>query len=120
MSEQALRPAASGTGSSSANATTGTHRVIQGGKVTTGAGNQLPQESFEAPDLPRLAQELNAVNRSLGRDLRFQVDLNLGYAVIQVLDSETGEIIRQIPQEKAAVSVSGNGGLEMRLLDEVV
>ena len=120
MSEQALKPASSGTGSPGTSAATGTYRVITGGQASPESGNPLPQAAREKPDPARLAQELNAASRRIGRDLRFQVDLKLGYAVIQVLDRETGEIIRQIPQEKAAVSVSGNGNLQMRLFDELV
>ena len=120
MSEQALKPAISGTGSPGAGAATGTYQLIPGGKTDTDTGKSLPVAVAEKPDAARLAQELNAASRRIGRDLRFQVDLELGYAVIQVLDRETGEIIRQIPQEKVAVSLAGNGALEMRLFDDLV
>lgn len=41
-----------------------------------------------------------------------------GRSVIQVLDRETGEIIRQIPPEKAEVTLTSNGFVELRLYDE--
>ena len=120
MSEQALKPAFSGTGSPTVGAATGTYQVVPGGKGDDQTGKQLPQVTAEKADLARLAQELNNASRQIGRDLRFQVDLKLGYAVIQVLDSETGEIIRQIPQEKAALMIGGNGSVQMRLFDDLV
>lgn len=120
MSEPALKPAISGTGSSNPGATTGTYRVVPGGNVSTGTGKPLPQQKLEKPDLTYLAQELNNSSRRIGRDLKFQVDMDLGYAVIQVLDRETGEIIRQIPHEKTALLLAGNGSIEMRLFDDLV
>lgn len=120
MSEPALKPAFSGTGSSTAGTATGSYRVVPGGNTGTRGGKALPPRTAEKPDLARLAQELNNASRQIGRELRFQVDLKLGYAVIQVLDSETGEIIRQIPQEKAAFMVASNGSLQMRLFDDLV
>ncbi len=120
MSEQALKPAPSGTGSVAGLAATGTYPVLPDGKAAPADGKDLPKVEFEKPDIDRLVQELNTVSRSIGRDLRFQVDLDKGYAVIQVLDSETGEIIRQIPQDKAEVSLSDSGTLEIRLFDERV
>jgi len=120
MSEPAVKPAFSGTGSSAASTATGTYQVVPGGKADTRSGNSLPEVTAEKTDLARLAEELNNASRNLGRDLRFQVDLKLGYAVIQVLDSETGEIIRQIPQEKAALVLGSNGSVQMRLFDDLV
>lgn len=120
MSEPAVKPAFSGTGSSNQGAATGTYRVVPGGNSDAGTGKSLPQATVEKPDLARVALELNNASRRMGRDLRFQVDLDLGYAVIQVLDRETGEIIRQIPQEKVALMIAGNGSIEMRLFDDLV
>ncbi|MGI9263254.1 MAG: flagellar protein FlaG [Woeseiaceae bacterium] len=120
MSEQALKSASSGSGSPTASTATGTYQVVPGGKADTRSGKQLPQVTAEKADLVRLAQELNNASKNIGRDLRFQVDMKLGYAVIQVLDSETGEIIRQIPQEKAALMLGGNGSVQMRLFDDLV
>lgn len=120
MSEQALKPASSGTGSATGSAATGSFPVLTGGKTAPAAGNELPKVEVEKPDIDRLVQELNTVSRSIGRDLRFQVDLDRGIAVIQVLDSETGEIIRQIPKEDTNVVLSDNGSLQIRLFDEVV
>ena len=50
--------------------------------------------------------ERNDTNKRL-KDLRFKVDMNSGRSVIQVLDRDTGEIIREIPPEKASKRVSG-------------
>ncbi len=119
MSEQALKAAPSGT-SSAGTAVSGAYPVFVDGKSEPAGGKELPKVTVEKPDLEELAQQLNSVSRAIGRDLRFQVDLDRGNAVLQVLDSETGEIIRQIPHEKAAIGVGHNGAIQIQLLDELV
>jgi flagellar protein FlaG len=87
------------------------------GKAAPTTGNSAPVAEVKEPDLEALAAELNIQNQAIGRDLRFKVDMDSGNSVIQVLDRETGEIIREIPPEKAEVSVSVNGNKQLRLYD---
>ena len=104
---------------------TGTFQALQSkaekaapsGKVAPEAGKERPAEVQQEPDLEALAAKLNVASRSIGRDLRFKVDMNSGQSVIQVLDRETGEIIREIPPEKAQFSVARNGDMQLRLYD---
>ena len=98
--------------------------VARGGKATPDTGKVAPEAGKEAPvpaeeqvDLEAIAAELNVASQSIGRDLRFKVDMNSGSSVIQVLDRDTGEIIREIPPEKAKLSVSSNGDMQLRLYD---
>ena len=72
------------------------------------------------PDIEELARKLNVASRSIGRDLRFEVNMDSGHSVIQVLDRETGEVIRQIPPEKAQLYLSASGGVNLRLIDEQI
>jgi len=90
------------------------------GKSQPETGNAVPAPEKLEPDLEALAAKLNIASQSIGRDLRFKVDMNSGQSVIQVLDRETGEIIREIPPEKAQISLSVNGDIELRLYDRVV
>ena len=56
-----------------------------------------------APDresLERALEELGEASQSVRRDLEFQVDDGSGRVVITVLDSESQEVIREIPPEK--------------------
>ncbi|MEL7187221.1 MAG: flagellar protein FlaG [Pseudomonadota bacterium] len=82
------------------------------------SGNKLPEVA--EPDMEVLARELNVATRTIGRDLRFQVNMQTGHSVIQVLDRETGEIIRQIPPEKAKTYMSERGAVALRLYDDLV
>lgn len=80
-------------------------------------GKRLPPAAD--PDLNELTNELNVSSQAIGRDLRFKVNVESGRSVIQVLDRETGEIIRQIPPEDAQTYVSDLGGVALRLyIDE--
>ena len=106
-------------------AATGTFRALQpaveddsaGGKVAPDNGKEPPVAERQKPDLEALAAKLNVASQSIGRDLRFKVDMNSGRSVIQVLDRDTGELIREIPPEKAQISVSGNGDMQLSLYD---
>jgi len=93
-------------------------KAAEAGKVTPETGNQPPpEEAKEQPDLQAIAAKLNVANQSIGRDLRFKVDMDSGNSVIQVLDRDTGEIIREIPPDKAQISVASNGDMQIRLYD---
>jgi len=88
---------------------------VQGGNAESEIGKKLPAP--EKPNVEALAKQLNYASKALGRDLRFQVDMESGRSVIQVLDRETGEIIRQIPPENAKTYVSEMGDVALRLYD---
>ncbi len=88
---------------------------VPAGKARSESGKEVPQE--QTPDMELLARELNIASQKLGRDLRFEVDLQDGRSVIQVLDRETGEIIRQIPPEDANTYVPDVGDVALRLYD---
>ncbi|MEM1174619.1 MAG: flagellar protein FlaG [Pseudomonadota bacterium] len=109
----------------SVSATTGQFPALSGVALANGnkspdSGKGLPEKQVDMPDLEKLAEKLTAASRNAGRDLRFEVDLNSNRAVISVLDRETGEIIRQIPPEKAEIYLSNDGSLAMRLFDASV
>jgi len=93
--------------------------AAEGGKPAAEAGKPLPVE-VPKPELARVVEQLNLRSRSIGRELRFEVNLESGRSVIQVLDRETGEMIRQIPPEKVSPYLAANGALELRLFDELV
>lgn len=100
------------------------------GKQASTTGQVLPlhtpredsdaRKSHENPAIEKIVEELNAISLSIGRDLRFQVNLKTGKSVIQVLDTDTGEIIRQIPAEKVSSYLQSEGKLAIRLFDEHV
>ena len=91
-----------------------------GGKFQPDAGKTVPQKPESRPDMERLARQQNIVSQTIGRDLRFQVNMKTGKSVIQVLDRETGEIVRQIPPEQARTYMSEAGAVTLRLFDDLI
>ena len=51
-------------------------------------------------DLKAAVSELSAHVQNWQRDLKFSVDKDLGRTVVMVVDSQTHEVIRQIPAEE--------------------
>jgi flagellar protein FlaG len=88
------------------------------GNASPTDGNVLP--AVEQVEIELLVQELNTTAQSIGRDLRFQFDLDSRRSVLQVLDRETGEVIRQIPPEKITTYINENGNLAINLVDDIV
>ena len=66
-----------------------------------GEGRELPQESRETRDIDEAVQDINEYIQSVQRELQFSVDEDSGRTVIKVMDLETDEVIRQIPNEEA-------------------
>ncbi len=114
MSEQDVKNISAATGTYAVLRPSG-EPVSRGGKQTAEAGKNVPEQS--QLDVEKLVQELNVATQSIGRDLRFQVDLENGRSIIQVLDRETGEIVRQIPPENAKTYLSEIGDVALRLYD---
>lgn len=107
---------------------TGTFAVLKPQpKSDVETGNRIPDSGKDAParektsqDMEELARALNVASQSIGRDLRFEVDMESGRSVISVLDRDTGEVIRQIPPEKADLYLSGSGAVQIRLYNNKV
>jgi uncharacterized FlaG/YvyC family protein len=51
------------------------------------------------PDARSLQRFLD--NATAGTQLKFRVDSDAGRVVVQVLDAQSGEVLRQIPREEA-------------------
>lgn len=62
-------------------------------------GDKPERARNSAGELQQAVTQMNDFVQNLQRDLRFEVDDDLGRTVISVVDSETKEVIRQIPPE---------------------
>lgn len=56
--------------------------------------------ALAAADIQQVAQRIESYLKSVGRALEFRVDAGSGRTVVSVRDSETGDLIRQIPNEE--------------------
>ncbi len=68
--------------------------------VSKSSAKEAPQapEKVEA-DLDKAVASINDYVQSIQRDLQFSVDDELERTVIRVVDRDSGELIRQIPEE---------------------
>lgn len=71
------------------------------GKSTDAAnGNGSAGGTSASANLEQALQDLNGYVQNVQRNLQFDVDDTSGHTVIRVVDSETEEVIRQIPSEE--------------------
>jgi flagellar protein FlaG len=60
-----------------------------------------PAPPIEVPKIESVTKQIDSFLRSIGRSINFRVDPGSGRMVVSVLDSTTGEVIRQVPGEEA-------------------
>jgi len=64
---------------------------------------QKPQPTAKQPSADELEQAVEKANsflQSVQRGLQFRVDKDTNRTVVKVVDSESGEVVRQIPPER--------------------
>lgn len=99
----------------SALATTPT-KADQGGKVLPALGKSLPETSKAEAGPERVQEAVSRIQSYLSesqRELQISVDQGSGRTVVRVVNPETQEVIRQIPNEeilKLAASIGKSGG----------
>ncbi len=64
------------------------------------SGNGSAGEASASANLEQALQDLSGYVQNVQRNLQFDVDDASGHTVIRVVDSETDEVIRQIPSEE--------------------
>ena len=64
------------------------------------AGEQAPQAVAEVERVRASSEAINRVLEDAGRNLRFEVDEASGLTVVQVVESSSGEVLRQMPSEE--------------------
>lgn len=68
------------------------------------AASSAPPPSRPAPDEQSVREAVGAINqaaKALNNSVQLSLDSGSGRAVVRVIDSETGQLIRQIPSEEA-------------------
>ena len=61
---------------------------------------QQPSAEAKPADIHKVAQQLESFLKRVSRELEFHVDDASGRMVCSVRDAETGDLIRQIPNEE--------------------
>jgi flagellar protein FlaG len=79
----------------------------------------VPQVVQQKPSAEQLKQAVENINRAMrlsGRDLEFSLDTEASRVVVKMTDSETGEVIRQIPSEETLAISRSIGEFQQGLL----
>ena len=63
--------------------------------------NKAEEKETSEQTLDDAVKQLNSYVQSINRNLEFNIDNDSGQTVVKVIDSETDELIRQIPNEEA-------------------
>ena len=67
-------------------------------KETDAESKSKPTETVAA-QIEQAVSEINEYVQSIQRDLHFSVDKDSGLTIVRVRDKESGELIRQIPED---------------------
>lgn len=59
------------------------------------------QNEAQREELGQAVSQLNSYVQNVQRDLQFEVDSDSGQTIVRVVDQETQEVVRQIPDEVA-------------------
>jgi flagellar protein FlaG len=70
------------------------------GQVLPVNGNAQPPQAANTAEVRQAVSRINEVVQSKQRDLSFNMDEGSGKYVIRIVDTESGELIRQIPTEE--------------------
>ncbi len=92
--------------------------VSEGNPVATKGESLPPDESNQSTKVEQAVNQINQYVQTLSRDLHFTVDEDSGRTVVKVLNTETKEIIRQIPSEELlqiARHLTDGGGLLLKV-----
>jgi len=74
--------------------------VISDNQNTPKPTAEVKSTTVDDKKLEEVVQKLNDYTQSVDRQLQFSVDDDSGKVMIKVIDSETGETIREIPSEE--------------------
>lgn len=77
-----------------------------GGQALPINGKQQPPQTANTVEVREAVSTINKVVQSLQRDLSFNMDEDSGKTVIRVVDTESGELIRQIPSKEVLAIAS--------------
>ena len=79
---------------------------------------QTVSEPERAEQLRQATQRLNDTLQSIHKNLQFSIDEDTGETVVKIVDTETHEVIRQIPTEEALAVSKSIGRLHGLLLHD--
>lgn len=68
--------------------------------ATTATADDPRQQAVDTKQLEAAVKQVQDVTQTLANELRFNIDKDTDKTVVKIVDSATGELIRQIPSEE--------------------
>jgi flagellar protein FlaG len=65
------------------------------------ANKQAVEQQASAPQLQNAVDDINKAFQQSNRNLQFTIDTDTKKSVVKLVDTETGDVIRQFPSEEA-------------------
>lgn len=75
--------------------------VKSGVVVEQVAAKQVAEQQPSATQLQNVVDNINKVMKQSNKNLEFSVDTDTKKSIVKLVDSETGDVIRQFPSEEA-------------------
>ncbi len=91
----------------------------QGGEALPSTGKEMPVRTVDTAQISEVVSSINKIVQNIQRDLSFNLDEDSGETIIRVVDSESGELIRQIPSEEALAIAIQLRDLQQDAVDRV-
>ncbi len=118
LSVPATKPASSSATSSVGKRTT-TSPVPEQALIARTAAQASPTHTVEQT-IAAVAVQIESYLRSVGREVQFSIDTASGRTVVSIRDTNTGEVVRQIPSEEVLRLAQSLGSQPNSLIDIVV
>lgn len=91
------------------------------GKAEDTGRNVEQKNAVDAEALEKAVRQINENEKVVQHEIRFNIDEDSGKTVIKVMNTETSEVIRQIPNEEAlAFARKLNEGADLTLFSEYI
>jgi flagellar protein FlaG len=71
-----------------------------GDAIRSDPGSRAEIAQPNAEDLRQVVLAINRAAKSLNNSVQLSLDASTGKAIVRVIDTETGELVRQIPSEE--------------------
>ncbi|MES9926964.1 MAG: flagellar protein FlaG [Candidatus Thiodiazotropha sp. 6PDIVS] len=102
-----------------------TESKVSESKSASNPEQAQPAKELNSIDNAELVSNVENLNQLVNRNLEFSVDGDTGQRVLRVIDSETGEVVRQVPSDQilhiiSQVQKTKEGMLQGVLLDDKV
>lgn len=96
--------------------------TVSTGKTSQQEATPAVESGMDTASLEKLAAAVNQLNGFLEetqRGLRFSMDDDSGRTIVRVIDTETDEVIRQIPSEEMLALIRHFSEVTGKIFDEV-